>query len=75
MFNDDGVENMSIQLFMPTFHVEECLVEIKECLERGWTGLGYKTVQFEDAWKQYTNLPMRILLTQQRQVYIWRSNY
>ncbi len=57
MFKDDGVENMSIQLFMPTFHVEECLEGIKECLEKGWTGLGYKTVQLEDAWKQYTNLP------------------
>ncbi|QUI24784.1 DegT/DnrJ/EryC1/StrS family aminotransferase [Vallitalea pronyensis] len=48
---------MSIQLFMPTFHVEECLAEIRECLEKGWTGLGYKTVQFEEAWKAYTDLP------------------
>jgi dTDP-4-amino-4,6-dideoxygalactose transaminase len=48
---------MSIQLFMPTFKVEECLQEIRECLERGWTGIGYKTVQFEEAWKTYTGHP------------------
>lgn len=47
----------SIQLFVPTFRVEECLNEIRECLEKGWTGLGFKTVQFEEAWKNYTGLP------------------
>lgn len=41
---------------MPTFRVEECLAEIKECLEQGWTGIGYKTVAFEEAWKTYTGL-------------------
>src|SRR5262245_3605726 len=46
-----------IQLFVPTFRVEETLAEIRECLEKGWTGLGYKTVAFEDAWKSYTGLP------------------
>jgi len=46
-----------IQLFVPTFRIEECLAEIRECLEKGWTGLGFKTVEFEAAWKQYTNLP------------------
>ena len=46
-----------IQLFTPTFRVAECLEEIKECLEVGWTGLGFKTVQFEDAWKAYTGMP------------------
>ncbi len=48
---------MAIQLFVPKFEVEECLQEIRECLEKGWTGLGFKTVQFEDAWKKYTALP------------------
>lgn len=48
---------MSIQLFTPTFRVEECLEEIRECLEKGWTGLGFKTVSFEEAWKAYTKLP------------------
>lgn len=48
---------MAIQLFVPTFEVEECLFEIRECLEKGWTGLGFKTIQFEDEWKKYTGLP------------------
>lgn len=47
---------MSIQLFAPPYRVEECLSEIRECLEKGWTGLGYKTVVFEEAWKAYTKL-------------------
>jgi dTDP-4-amino-4,6-dideoxygalactose transaminase len=46
-----------IQLFVPTFRIEETLAEIRECLEKGWTGLGYKTVQFEEAWRRYTGLP------------------
>lgn len=45
---------MSIQLFTPTFRVEECLQGIRECLEKGWTGLGFKTVEIEKAWKAYT---------------------
>lgn len=48
---------MSIQLFTPTFRVDECLEEIRECLEKGWTGLGFKTVEFENKWKEYTGLP------------------
>ncbi len=46
-----------IHLFVPTFHVEECLAEIRECLEKGWTGLGYKTVDLEDAWCEFSGLP------------------
>lgn len=45
---------MAIQVLKPKFHVEECLAEIRECLEKGWTGLGFKTVEFENKWKQYT---------------------
>ena len=45
-----------IQLFVPTFRIEETLAEIRECLEKGWTGLGFKTVQFEEAWKAHTGL-------------------
>ena len=48
---------MSLQLFKPAFEVDECLEEIRECLEKGWTGLGFKTVQFENDWKKYTGLP------------------
>ena len=45
---------MAIQLFTPKFEVQECLNEIQECLEKGWTGLGFKTVQLEEEWKRYT---------------------
>lgn len=45
---------MTIQVLKPKYHVEECLNEIRECLEIGWTGLGFKTVEFENKWKQYT---------------------
>ncbi|MBR0514241.1 MAG: aminotransferase class V-fold PLP-dependent enzyme [Clostridia bacterium] len=45
---------MAIQVLKPKFHVDECLAEIRECLEKGWTGLGFKTVEFEEAWKKYT---------------------
>lgn len=29
---------MAIQVLKPKFHVDECLDEIRECLEKGWTG-------------------------------------
>jgi len=48
---------MDIQLFKAKYEVDECLKEIRECLEVGWTGMGFKTVKFEEAWKQYTGLP------------------
>ncbi|WMS87278.1 DegT/DnrJ/EryC1/StrS family aminotransferase [Pleionea litopenaei] len=48
---------MSIQLFTPNFRVEECLEEVRECLEKGWTGLGFKTQEIEEKWKEYTKLP------------------
>lgn len=47
---------VAIQLFVPTFRVDECLTLIKDCLEKGWTGLGYRTVELEDEWKKYTGL-------------------
>ena len=45
---------MAIQLFTPTYEIDECLEQVRECLEKGWTGLGFKTVEFEEAWKKYT---------------------
>jgi dTDP-4-amino-4,6-dideoxygalactose transaminase len=29
-------------------------LEIRECLEVGWTGAGYKTIEFEALWNQYS---------------------
>ena len=45
-----------LQLFRPIYRIAECLDAIKECLDLGWTGLGFKTVEFEEAWKRYTGL-------------------
>lgn len=47
---------MPIQVLKPKFHVDECLDAVRECLEKGWTGMGFKTVEFEEAWKKYTGL-------------------
>lgn len=48
---------MGVQLFKAKYEIEECLAEIRECLEAGWTGLGFKTIEFENAWKVYTGFP------------------
>lgn len=45
---------MTIQVLKPKFHVDECLDSIRECLDKGWTGMGFKTAEFEEAWKDYT---------------------
>ncbi len=47
----------NIQVLKPSYRVEECLEAIRECLTCGWTGLGFKTTEFEEAWKKYTGLP------------------
>ena len=54
---------MPIQLFVPNFRVEECLTEVRECLEKGWTGLGFKTIEIENKWKDYTGLPFAHFLS------------
>lgn len=46
-----------INLFAPTFRIEETLAQIRECLEKGWTGLGFKTIEMEKAWCEYSGLP------------------
>lgn len=48
---------MAINLFTPNFRVDECIEGIRECLEKGWTGLGFKTLEIEKAWNDYTGLP------------------
>ena len=48
---------MNINVLKPKFDTDNILSEIKECLELGWTGMGFKTVKFEEAWKEYTRLP------------------
>ncbi|MBD3647407.1 MAG: aminotransferase class V-fold PLP-dependent enzyme, partial [Pseudomonadales bacterium] len=46
-----------MSLFRPIYRVDECLEEIRECLEIGWTGIGFKTIRFEGEWSRYTGLP------------------
>ena len=47
----------SIQLFKPKYRKAEVLNEIEECLDLGWTGLGFKTNKFEELFKDYTKFP------------------
>ena len=41
-----------IQVLKPKFHVEECLAQVRECQEKGWTGSGFKTAEFEQERKK-----------------------
>ena len=54
---EPNADQPPINVFVPFYRTEEVLEEIRECLEKGWTGLGFKTLQFEEAWKAYTGLP------------------
>jgi len=47
----------NINLFIPKFRNEEILEHISECLDKGWTGLGFKTLEIEKKWCEYTGLP------------------
>ena len=46
----------AIQVFKPFFRKDEILAEMAECLDIGWTGMGFKTLHFEEAFKAYTGL-------------------
>jgi len=50
------MSNDPIRVFSPKFRTDEILVQIKECLDLGWTGMGYKTNEFEKEWNKYTGL-------------------
>jgi dTDP-4-amino-4,6-dideoxygalactose transaminase len=47
----------NIQLFKPKFRKREIVSLMEECFDAGWTGLGFKTQEFEELWKEYTGLP------------------
>ena len=47
----------NIQVLKPKFHIDACLEQVRECLEMGWTGSGFKTAQFEEKWREYTGHP------------------
>jgi dTDP-4-amino-4,6-dideoxygalactose transaminase len=48
---------MNINLFLPKYRKEEIFEHLSECFEKGWTGLGFKTIEIENKWKEYTDLP------------------
>lgn len=56
MASSESAKPNPLHVFVPVFRVEETLTEIRQCLEKGWTGLGFKTVEIEEAWKAYTGL-------------------
>lgn len=43
-----------MQLFRPTYEVEECLQAIRQVLSSGWTGPGPQCKQFEESWCRLT---------------------
>lgn len=43
-----------MQLFRPTYEVEECVEAIRKVLASGWTGPGPQCKQFEESWCQLT---------------------
>ena len=51
-----------INVLKPKFRIQETLDSIRECLEKGWTGMGYKTEQFENEWCKYTDLPHSLFI-------------
>jgi dTDP-4-amino-4,6-dideoxygalactose transaminase len=58
-----NADQSRIRLFIPTFQIENCLAEIRECLEIGWTGSGFKTLEFEKAWAKYTDVDETLFLS------------
>jgi dTDP-4-amino-4,6-dideoxygalactose transaminase len=50
------IEKKIIQLFEPKFETEECISELRKCFDIGWTGMGFKTKEFEEEWLKYTGL-------------------
>lgn len=44
----------NINLFVPKFRTDEIFKHMSECFDKGWTGLGFKTIEMEEAWKKHT---------------------
>jgi dTDP-4-amino-4,6-dideoxygalactose transaminase len=59
----EKIGSSRVRLFVPTFQIEDCLDQIRECLEVGWTGSGFKTSEFEKAWAAYTEVTETIFLS------------
>lgn len=72
----------SVNVLKPYFRKEEILSLISDCLDKGWTGLGNKTVEFEESWKLYSSIPnahflasntvgLHLALEIPRRIYSW----
>jgi dTDP-4-amino-4,6-dideoxygalactose transaminase len=57
-----GYMKKQIQLFKPVFDIDNTLDEIRNCLELGWTGMGFKTNEFETIWSNYTGHKFNLFL-------------
>jgi dTDP-4-amino-4,6-dideoxygalactose transaminase len=44
-----------ISLFKPKYRKAEIFKHISECIDLGWTNQGYKTLEFEKQFRDYTN--------------------
>lgn len=44
----------NINLFVPKFRKDEIFKHMSECFDTGWTGLGFKTIEIEEKWKEHT---------------------
>ena len=51
-----------VQLFHPKYRVDECLAEIRDVLESGWTGYGPKSALFEKEFCQFLGAQHGIFL-------------
>lgn len=47
----------AIQVLKPLYRTDEVLEEIRKCLDIGWTGMGFRTDEIEEKWRDYTGLP------------------
>lgn len=43
-----------IQVFKPFYRTNEILELVQSCCDIGWTGIGGKMLDFEEAWKEYS---------------------
>jgi len=46
--------NSPIQVLKPKYRKDEIFKHLSECIDANWTGLGFKTVEFEERWKEHT---------------------
>lgn len=74
----------AIQVFRPYYRTEEITNLIKECCDIGWTGIGGKTLEFEENWKKYSGAKtchmlnsatsgLHLALLQMKETYYWQD--